>query len=208
MLKTKPSKIWKKKKLAKKSCTVNGTVQQVQIANEFAILEVDEGENNENKQLVLVEESNEQMSSRHHPNTTPVFNSTSPGTGVSIEGNKGISQVKDKKNPSTNKESTSQWVQRTFGANLVTTNTSCQEIHSQNTLEADAMIKESGRIQLGQGNLWSDQIEEDSEEDNLFGDEEDSDDLPEEDQEGVEEQSENGQGVQAMTTNNEKQQPQ
>lgn len=146
-----------------------------------------------NNQLVVVEYGNNQTPT---PSTTPTgktlnaaapeFNPTSPRTGVSKDGNKdsSIDKVKEKFAP--NKESTSQWVQRTFGGNLVATNTSCQEIPSQDSFDANKLVKESGKIQLGEGKLWSHQTKEDSEENELLGDEEDSDaeDITEDDQDG------------------------
>lgn len=59
------------------------------------------------------------------------------------------------------RESTSQWVNTTFGQD-VTTNQSCQEIPSQNV--DSTATSELDRIQVDASKLWSDQAEEDSEE--------------------------------------------
>lgn len=63
-----------------------------------------------------------------------------------------------------NKESTTQWVQRTFAGNNVTINTFCQEVLSQETHIIAELGKQAGPVHLGEGKLWCDQEEEHSEE--------------------------------------------
>lgn len=78
------------------------------------------------------------------------------------------------------KETTTQWVQRTFNGNVVATNTSCQDIPSQDTRVEGQLVKNTKneltvdakfekfrsneRIKWSGGRLWADQTEEDSEE--------------------------------------------
>lgn len=90
------------------------------------------------------------------------------------------------------KESTAQWVQRAFVGTRVTVNTSCQEISSQEIYVVEELGKQSGQMQLGEGKLWCDQVEEHSEEKEggLF-EEDEGDDLEEEDDLTCEEQSVN-----------------
>lgn len=108
-------------KTGKKIVPIDGAVQQVQTANKFAILEVEEGEKNKNNQLVLIEESNEQRSPIHYPKATGSLN---PATAVFSS--PGITKSKKGNNANHNgsgnataegvqKESTAQWVPRTFG---------------------------------------------------------------------------------------------
>lgn len=49
---------------------------------------------------------------------------------------------------SRNKESIAQWVQRTFNANTVATNTSCQDTPSQDTRVEGELAKNSKTIQV------------------------------------------------------------
>lgn len=67
------------------------------------------------------------------------------------------------------KESTAQWVNRTFVGN-VTTNQSCQEIPSQSVdvTAVDGMSKGDERLQFSGGKLWCYQVEDDSEERELL----------------------------------------
>lgn len=85
------------------------------------------------------------------------------------------------------RESTSQWVNTTFGQD-VTTNQSCQEIPSQNV--DSTATSELDRIQVDASKLWSDQAEEDSEE-GEYGFESDEEGPMEDQEQEVEEQSVN-----------------
>lgn len=123
----------------------NVVSQQVQITNKFAVLEVEDDEQENNNELALVAQSTVPRSP--NPNATgkgtarsatkpisprkilnaaaPAYNPTSTGIGakkvVDLEAN----VQKDKVT-----ESTTQWVTRAFGINNVTTNQSCQKIPS------------------------------------------------------------------------------
>ncbi|OIS97324.1 hypothetical protein A4A49_02689 [Nicotiana attenuata] len=141
----------------------------------FAALEDQDGANEENNQLVVVEDNspariladNIPAPKKLNP-TAAVF--TPKSTGVEStsrrvkEGN-----VNDKEKAiveGAQKESTATWVSRTFNENLVATNQSCQEIPSQAT-EIDATLtltNVNGNLQLDGRKIWSQQVEEDPEE--------------------------------------------
>ncbi|XP_070032135.1 uncharacterized protein [Nicotiana tomentosiformis] len=203
-----------------------GANNQVQVGNKFAVLEVMDDEEENGNQLMLVDDqpsprnpvtrdqitaqqrqkSNANNARKLNP-AAPVFNPNSVGIGST---NGCVDTTPTGKGKETNraKESTAQWVQRTFKDNAVGINTSCQDIPSQDTLVDRELAKttdnqSSGaktrsdfpkvneRVQWSGGRLWSDQIEEDSDEgevpDGVPADDEPIDD----DQEG-EEQSVNG----------------
>lgn len=149
---------------------VDGTVQQMQTTNKFAILEEEEGEKNENNQLMLIEESNEQRSPRHNLKITGSLNIAATPYKHSSPG---ITKSKKENNvtPTWNgnavaqgiqMESTAQWATRTFGGNIVPTNQSGKEIpsHSMCTNVTAAGFKYNDRLQLSESKLWSDQLEE------------------------------------------------
>ncbi|XP_016484601.1 uncharacterized protein LOC107805125 [Nicotiana tabacum] len=145
---------------------VDGTVQQVQTTNNFAILEIEEGDKEDNNQLVLVEISNVDRSHKVSPRVTKNGTPRSaiklnPKASVFNPNDKGIETVCQLQ-----KESTTQWVSRNFGGGLVSTNRSCQQIPSQtvDTAKSIALLMEEVKQQASGGKLWSEQIEEDSEE--------------------------------------------
>ncbi|OIT26351.1 hypothetical protein A4A49_28016 [Nicotiana attenuata] len=137
-------------------------------ANQFALLEDDKeysGEDELNDQEVVVTKEKEAQkvntpnsTRRHSPRSAskslnpkaPEFNPTGKGSNEEVP-----------------KDSTSQWVSRTFGqaanANLVATIQSCQEIPSQDTFATGDVDKNIDKTKLG-GKLWADQLEEDSKE--------------------------------------------
>lgn len=85
------------------------------------------------------------------------------------------------------------------------TNTSCQEVPFQESLEPNMFNKEPGKLHIGEVKVWTEQIEEDSEEGEFLVNEDCSENLnkAEDDQDGEEEQSVNGQGLQAVIHQNE-----
>ncbi|OIT29267.1 hypothetical protein A4A49_17178 [Nicotiana attenuata] len=130
--------------------------KQVQVANKFAVLEVVDEEDEPNNQLALVEAvntptnpvngnqgENQQQPKATTPNTgtlnlaAPAFNLNLSGIGSSNVRVNSSPKSKSKEVPKT-KESTAQWVERTFNANtgggIVGINTSCQDIPSQDTM--------------------------------------------------------------------------
>lgn len=112
--------------------------------------------------------------------TAPIFNPSSPGFGSAHVVNKeGIIHA-DKV-----KESTAQWAKRAFGGNNITTNQSCQEIPSQSldTRAIEEQEKFHDRLNFNGGRLWSDQVEEhsDEEDDGFFYDKEENDQAAEDD---------------------------
>lgn len=128
--------------------STNGIVQQVQTANKFAILEVPEGEKNENTELVLVEESNEQSGTTPNPKTTEKLN---PEADVFKPNSLALTKSKtgggNAETGGSLNESTVQWVTRTFGGNLATNVTT-------------DMSKDNATMQLTGNTLWCDQFEE------------------------------------------------
>lgn len=126
------------------------TGQEVQTANKFAILEVEDCEINENNQLALVEDNSIQRS--HSPKETGrlnlaanVFKPKSPTVEASKIGNNPNGKgtvVTD----GIQKESTTQWVSRTFVGNQ-----SYEEVLSQSidiNIKNDP-IKDKDQIQPG-----------------------------------------------------------
>lgn len=172
------------------------TNQQIQVANKFIALEDQDGEDVENNQLMVIEESTEARS----PNLTGTLNPkaaefTPKSVGIGSSAKKGKNSKRTGNGSvvakGVQKESTAAWVNRTFAGNIVATNQSCQEIPSEAT-EFDASVKESNvneRLQLSGGKLWSAQTEEDSEEGELHegasGEEESTDEEKEEEEQSV-----------------------
>ncbi|OIT22329.1 hypothetical protein A4A49_58094, partial [Nicotiana attenuata] len=146
----------------------------------------------EDNQLALVEPTTNQESPIKKANETgrlnvdaPAFNPNSSGIVASNVGNsdkptengKGDLLVADQ---NVTKESTVQWVDRTFIGN-VQTNQSCQEVPSQSVdlIAVDGISKDGERLQISRNKVWSQQAEEDSEEgelpDGACGEEESTD---------------------------------
>lgn len=61
---------------------------------------------------------------------------------------------------SRNKESTAQWVQRTFNANTVATNTSCQDTPSQDSRVEGELAKKLEKIQAVGAKIRSESVKE------------------------------------------------
>ncbi|OIS95635.1 hypothetical protein A4A49_04517 [Nicotiana attenuata] len=168
---------------------VVAATQQIQITNMFAALEGNDGANEDNNQLVVVEDNSTAIPATNSPivkklnPTAAVF--TPKSTGVGSTSMRGKENNPNEKNNTIvegmQKESTAVWVSRTFNEKIVATNQSCQEIPSQTT-EIDAVFKVDnvkGNLQLDGRKVWSQQVEEDQEEGELpegaSGEEESSD---------------------------------
>lgn len=132
----------------------------------------DAGDKEDNNQLALVEQSPIIRSLTANTTITGKLNPEAAVFNPKPAGNDGVKEKlfvypTSMEHPDNGvKESTAQWVNKNFGGNLVTTNQSCQEIPSQ-TIDTNATAKihqETDRLQLSCGKLWSDQIEELSEE--------------------------------------------
>lgn len=103
-------------------------MHQGQTNNIFAILKSEEGQKEDGDQLALVEEVNVNRSPKPNPETTgklnpkaDVYSHVSTRNGASKEGtNRNPSEARIKE--AEDKESTAQWVNRTFGNNLGKTN--------------------------------------------------------------------------------------
>lgn len=172
----------------------NETSKQVQVANKFAVLEVIDEEDEPGNQLALVEASatpkapgngNQDERQKHTGNLNPAAPAFTPNSS-------GIGSANDRVNTSPKgkakeihktKESTAQWVERTFntktGEGSVGINISYQDIPSQDTMVDKELAKSPAlpdgtkfptlqeRVQWRGGRLWSDQREEDSEADEV-----------------------------------------
>lgn len=118
-------------------------------------MEVEEGQKNEYNQLVLLEESSVQRSPIKNPNTYGILNhEAAMFTPRSTETAKS-KKKKNNVNPNESGNATAevvqkelivQWVNRTFGGNLVPTNHSCQEITSQSIY---GVIKLKNALRMG-----------------------------------------------------------
>lgn len=138
--------------------------QEIQTNNKFVVLELEDGEMKDNNELALLATSAFSRSPNADPHTrkglskspkklnpkAPIFNPKDNGNGST---------------PQIQKETTSQWVNRTFGGNLVTKNRSCQDTPSQtvDTSKTNDVSVEKEQVQLGKSKLWSDQVENVSE---------------------------------------------
>lgn len=187
-------------------------IQKQPQAKDDAVIQKNGAVSQNNNQVALVAEGDNQSAlNSPFPSGKPLnpaaqkFNPITIGTGGSHKGNKGSAGTKGKENIAANKEATTQWVQQTFAENLVATNTSCQEVPFQESLEPNMFNKEPGKLHIGEVKVWTEQIEEDSEEGEFLGNEDCSEDLnkAEDDQDGEEEQRVNGQGLQAVIHHNE-----
>lgn len=175
--------------------------KQVQIGNKFAFLEMLDEEEEADNQLVLVGEKGQhsrtvstlpdgkhnlaQQSQKPNPTTARRLNPTAPiinSTLAMIESKKArpdISPIGISNEEPRNKESTTQWVQRTFNGSIVAINTSCKYIPSQDTHVEGQLAKQSereipsqsvntnatafgskdyDRLQLFRSKLWCDQV--------------------------------------------------
>ncbi|OIT29519.1 hypothetical protein A4A49_62801, partial [Nicotiana attenuata] len=174
----------------------------------FAALENIEEGNDQNKQLVIVDEVQEVLQVENNspnkewnagqgsrspkkasPNgnrkglnpAAPTFNPTFMGSEVVKHGGADNPNGRGNGEPA-NKEYTSQWVHRTFAGNIVTTNTSFQEVPSQNTRVENFLAKKNNtmtdeeadtgaeivaakeKVKWTGDKLWINQIEEDPDE--------------------------------------------
>ncbi|OIT29667.1 hypothetical protein A4A49_60295, partial [Nicotiana attenuata] len=176
--------------------------QGCQTANKFAVLEVEDGDNNDNNQLVVVEENSKEKSPAQSNKSTGKLNPSAP-TFRPAASRINSSKVGDKTKASDAgkgdkitteqggiKESIAQWVGRTFADN-VATNQSCQEIPSQSVdfTAIDGITEGDEREQLNGKKLWLQQIEEDTEEgelpDGASGEEESTDEENDQEEQSV-----------------------
>ncbi|OIS99804.1 hypothetical protein A4A49_62734, partial [Nicotiana attenuata] len=170
-----------------------GVDQQIQIANQFVALQEDDGEANDGNQFAIVEDPMGQRSPVQNTKEAGLLNAVAteftPRSGVaSSKRGKGADPRRAENVANTNmplvekgtKESTTQWVSRTFADN-VATNQSCQDIPSQ-SIEFDVVDKmpKNEQLQIAGNKLWLEQTEEDFEEGELpvgaTGEEEPADD--------------------------------
>ncbi|OIS97327.1 hypothetical protein A4A49_60563, partial [Nicotiana attenuata] len=176
--------------------------QGCQTANKFAVLEVEDGDNNDNNQLVVVEDNSKEKSPAQSIKSTgklnpsaPTFRPAASGIDSSKIGDKTKASDAGKGDKITTeqggiKESTAQWVGRTFADN-VATNQSCQEIPSQSVdfTAIDGITEGDEREQLNGKKLWLQQIEEDTEEgelpDGASGEEESTDEENDQEEQSV-----------------------
>ncbi|OIS95637.1 hypothetical protein A4A49_04518 [Nicotiana attenuata] len=195
---------------------VVAATQQIQITNMFAALEGNDGDNEDNNQLVVVEDNSTTIPATNSPivkelnPTAAVF--TPKSTGVLSTSRRGKENNPNEKNNTivegNKKESTAAWV-RTFNEKIVATNQSCQEIPSQAT-EIDAIFKVdnvNGNLQLDGRKVWSQQVEEDQEEGELpegaSGEEESSDEENDQEQQSVNNKGKGQQSVEKFKINKE-----
>ncbi|OIT03570.1 hypothetical protein A4A49_57545, partial [Nicotiana attenuata] len=203
---------------------------QLQTTNKYAVLEDAKDGDVQGKQLAIIEEmalgavqsdpkspgkgkngavqNNQQQVTTFTGRLNPAAQEFNPNS-AGIESTNGGANGKE---IPMGRETTSQWVKRAFKANDVGTNTSCQEIPSQDTMvdrelannpEIQAndipVLKVGERDQRIGGRLWSDQRKIDSEEDEVpLGAQPDKEPIHEDKEE--EEQSVNGNAI--VTTNN------
>ncbi|XP_070013760.1 uncharacterized protein [Nicotiana sylvestris] len=117
--------------------------KQIQSTNKFALLEIENGELNEDNQLAVVEEVQKTIGHNdiQHNNSTVIVAIDSEEQEVHVS----------TKNPTTkinadNEKSTTAWVQTAFANNVVGTNTSCKDIPSQDTRINETMAKNSVKV--------------------------------------------------------------
>nr|XP_016479143.1 PREDICTED: nucleolin 1-like [Nicotiana tabacum] len=135
---------------------------------------------------------------KKNSSTAPVFN-PSPARIVSTNGCVDTSPNGKRNDESRNKESTAQWVQRTFNANTVATNTSCQDTPSQDSRVEGELAKKLEKIQAVGAKIRS---ESDNEEDEVPDGVQDSEESTDDEQE-EEEQSVNGDAILTAKITNE-----
>ncbi|OIS98068.1 hypothetical protein A4A49_06560 [Nicotiana attenuata] len=151
--------------------------RQIQVVNKFAVLENEESDVDGANQVATVNTNNisspnatSQVSGRSLNAAAPVFYPISNGKKTRKENNgiKDAVHIGEKSNGQ-GKESTAQWVSRTFAVNNVIMNQSCQEIPSQATdpeeLAEHELLKQ--KVNWTGGRLWSNQTEEDPDEGDL-----------------------------------------
>ncbi|XP_070015217.1 uncharacterized protein [Nicotiana sylvestris] len=178
------------------------TDQRVQTANKFPLLEVIDDGNNENNQLAIVEVNASQNSPVQNSNeagrlnpAAPAFRPTDFGIASSKVGNTPNSKEAGKGDRVTidqgvPKETTAQWVGRTF-VNNTATNQSYQDVHSQSMkfTGIDGIVEGDEGLQLDGKKLWHQQTEVDSEEgevpDGANGEEESADEENDQEEQSV-----------------------
>ncbi|OIT28157.1 hypothetical protein A4A49_27711 [Nicotiana attenuata] len=168
--------------------------QQIQTTNKFAALEVEDEGDNEHP-VILVEEVAVQDTPKQkelNPNAS-VFTPKSTGVASSKRGNVenvGENRTLAKEGTNKGKESTAQWVNRTFPVLNVTTNQYCQELPSQsldtNMIPEQENLKD--KVTFVGGRLWGQQHEEESDEGEFLEGHEDVEEVQDKDPD-VEEQS-------------------
>ncbi|OIT26694.1 hypothetical protein A4A49_55970, partial [Nicotiana attenuata] len=145
--------------------------QQIQTSNMFAVLEVQEDDDAGRNQLVEVGNKSTVNSNMNLNLTAAVFTPKSTGIGstASKEDTEKHKNKNDEMVEDNQRDSTVAWVNRAFNANTVATNQSCQEIPSQAT-EIDATLRNinaTKEVQAEGRKIWSQQVEEDSDEGEL-----------------------------------------
>lgn len=166
----------------------------MQVSNKYVALDLEEGEVQENNQLIWVEDDTIIRSPRPSPTSTgklnqavAVFNANSIGFKAAKEG------LTTSPKGNGVKESTAQWVNKAFGDYNIATNQSCQEILSQsldiNVIPEQENLKD--HLNFSGGKLWSEQVEEESDEGEFFEGHEYVEEVEDDDQE-QEEKNVNG----------------
>ncbi|OIT21953.1 hypothetical protein A4A49_35477 [Nicotiana attenuata] len=171
-------------------------VQQIHTTNKFVALQM-EDEANERNQLAIVEEGDVQNTPTQkvlNPDAA-VFTPKSTGVASSKRGNVQPNGEKNLSKPAADggKETTLQWVNRTFPDPKVTTNQSCQEITFQ-SLDTSIIPEQENlkdRVNFTGGRLWDQKHEEESDEGEFLEGHEDVEEVHDKDPD-VEEQSVNG----------------
>ncbi|OIT19121.1 hypothetical protein A4A49_64161, partial [Nicotiana attenuata] len=187
--------------------------QQIQTSNMFAVLEVQEDDDAGINQIVEVGNKSTVNSTMKLNHTAAVFTPKSTGIG-STTSKEDTEKHKSKNNEmveDNQRDSTVAWVNRAFNANTVATNQSCQEVPSQAT-EIDATLRNinvTEDIQAEGRRIWSQQVEEDSDEGELpegaCGEVESSDEEVEQEEQSV---NNNDKGQQSVGNNNKDKQKQ
>ncbi|OIT07933.1 hypothetical protein A4A49_10464 [Nicotiana attenuata] len=173
------------------------TVQQIQTTNKFAALQV-EDESNAGNQLAIVEEVDVQNTPNQKELNPAAVAFTPKSTRVASskrgkEINPNAEGILSKVPTGRGKESTAQWVNRTFPVLNVISNQSCQDIPSQ-SLDTSVLPEQENlkdRVEFVGSRLWDDQQEEESDEGEFLEGHEDVEEVQEKDLD-VEEQSVNG----------------
>ncbi|OIT20147.1 hypothetical protein A4A49_65944, partial [Nicotiana attenuata] len=187
--------------------------QQIQTSNMFVVLEVQEDDDAGINQVVEVGNKSTVNSTMKLNHTVAVFTPKSTGIG-STTSKEDTEKHKSKNNETVEDnqgDSTIAWVNRAFNANTVATNQSCQEVPSQAT-EIDATLRNinvTEDIQAEGRRIWSQQVEEDSDEGELLegacGEVESSDEEVEQEEQSV---NNNDKGQQSVGNNNKDKQKQ
>ncbi|OIT25809.1 hypothetical protein A4A49_26628 [Nicotiana attenuata] len=163
------------------------TAQQIQTTNKFAVLQEEE-ESNAGSQVAIVEEFEVQNTPIQKKLNPAAAGFTPKSTGVASSNRGKEVNLKEAGNlakvpTERGKESTAQWVNRTFPLPNVTTNHSCQEFPSQ-SLDASVIPEQEclkDRVNFVGGRLWDDQHEEETDEGEFLEGHEDVEEIQEKD---------------------------